>query len=370
MKRLGLNYNVVEADSGKIGGSRSHEFQVVSDVGEDTILRCNSCSYAANVEIAVGDTEPKPMDLPNTEFPSLLALYKHFAMGTKPTRAIVFTSEAHPQPVILFIATNREPNGFKVKIPLGVTQPPHQLEEKEGSKKLQDVTKATILIDTSIHPDVEVWIKNAAQQLGCSEPTLGHFRTAAAGDDCVQKDCKTGKLETTRGIEVGHVFYLGNKYTSKFNGNIKDPYDGTLTNIEMGCYGLGISRLLAAIVETNHDSKGIIWPLGVAPYKVIVLSLASPKEKSLAEDALKIYDLIAGMDGMRGDVVLDDRVERPGYKMNDACLIGFPYMVKVGKPYREMQKVEVEIRKTGAKMLLSETELVQFFKYELYNNIK
>jgi len=137
----------------------------------------------------------------------------------------------------------------------------------------------------------------------------------------------------------------------------------------MGCYGLGISRILAAIVETNHDAKGIIWPLAIAPYKVVVLSLASPKESSLQEEALKIYDEISAVDGMRGEVVLDDRADRPGFKMNDAGLLGYPYMVVVGKATREHQKVEIEVRKTGQKMVLSRDEMVQFFKDELRNKL-
>ncbi|MBI4125402.1 MAG: proline--tRNA ligase [Deltaproteobacteria bacterium] len=364
--RCGLKFRAVEAGTGTIGGSLSHEFQVLADSGEDAILACNACKYAANVEKAEVKKGPGTRDQgPGTQnkkeyhkvkTPGKKAAEEVAAFLKVKTDQLLKTLifETDQGPVAGLVRGDRSLKEAKLRDLIGCEW--IRLAEEETVRK---VTKAPsgfagpVGLNIPVYVDQEVALMKdfvvganegdhhlTGANLGDFNITkAGDIRAAVGGDLCPR--CEKGKLEEHRGIEVGQVFYLGTKYSGAMKAQVLDK-EGKQTTIVMGCYGIGIGRTAAAAIEQNHDEKGIIWPLPIAPFQVEVIPLN--QDQAVLEAAEKLYaDL--GEAGI--EALLDDRDERAGVKFSDFELIGIPYALVIGARGLKNKEVELKERKTG-----------------------
>lgn len=370
--KLGLNFRIVQADAGNIGGSQTHEFQVLADAGEDHLLVSDKTDYAANIEVCPA-IDPEPQVSQESEKPK-----EKFATPGQKTIADLakFTGQAEKELVkTLFFSANEgfnpkdkslkafavllrgsdEVNPVKLKNALGMTNPPLMLTDEE----VKQVTGAMpgscgpVGLTIPVHMDNGVsGLKNyvvGANEDGFHLKNVNHgrdftvvktadLRLAKAGDKCPKSD---GRLYSVRGIEVGHVFYLGTKYSEKMKAQFLNP-EGKLKPIEMGCYGIGVTRTVQATIEQSHDADGIIWPWALSPFHVHVC-LLDPKDANVVAAA---DQYVADMEALGLEVFVDDRDERPGVKFKDADLLGFPIRLVIGKRGLENNEVELVERKT------------------------
>jgi prolyl-tRNA synthetase len=367
-ERCGLGYTKVEADTGNIGGSESHEFMVLAGTGEDAILSCPACQYGANIEKAeAGPVEPapewplEPPDQPEPVSTPEMRSVEEVAefLGISPAHLIkTLIFETDEDYVAVLIRGDLEVNEVKLKNELGCTHLQLASEAKieevtggpQGFSGPVGLTGLRIVSDPSV-----MELKVAATGANTADTHLvgvvpgrdfqpssvAELRLAAAGDPC--PSCGKELIEK-RGIEVGHIFKLGTKYSDKMGCRFQDA-DGNDQPMIMGCYGLGVGRTVAAAVEQNHDDKGIIWPLPLAPYEVVLVVLNADKPE-VVEAAEGLYDQLteAGI-----DVLYDDRPERPGVKFNDMDLIGFPVRVVLGGRGLDAGEVELSLRRDGEK---------------------
>jgi prolyl-tRNA synthetase len=363
-KRLGLDYRVVEADSGAIGGKQSAEFQVLAQTGEDWIVACTACDYAANVEVAkAGRAEP-----PTAQSSEAAALEKVKTPETHSIDEVVTffgaeTTASHTLKSLLYVAGD--------EVVLAVVRGDHEINEIGLARHL-GVEEVLLASDAAVKeatqteigfvgpvgfegriiadPDA-VAVPNAIAGAGETpyhyknvnhgrdfEAEVVSIRQATSGDPC--PNCN-GKLELYRGIEGGHIFVLGTHYTDKMNATFLDE-EGSSRSIVMGCYGIGVTRLIAAIIEQHHDEQGIRWPIHVAPYEVIITPIGKDEEP-LAK-ATEIYE---GLRSQGVEVLLDDRSERPGSKFKDADLLGIPLRITVGARGLKQGTVELKKRTEG-----------------------
>ncbi len=367
--RMGLHYIVVEAESGAIGGTHNHEFMVVSDVGEAGIVFCEACGYAASEERADAAAVPEPESAP-----SLAADRSHARtiatpdvrtiddligfLGVSPrqmVKTMVFVADG--EPVAALIRGDRDVNEVKLRRALGCASlelaAPEVIEEVTGAPvgfagPIGLKQAITIIADPEVLHVVDGVIgANAADAhivgvrygVDFTAHRVEDIRIVVAGDECPR--CGT-PLKGARGIEVGHLFKLGTKYSSRLDARYLDEA-GQERSVIMGSYGIGITRCVAAIIEEYHDADGIIWPMSVAPYHVIVLPLNTTDEQQL-----KVAEsLHSELEKLGVEVVLDDRDERPGVKFKDADLIGFPVKVTVGARGLAQCRVEVGLRRGG-----------------------
>jgi len=344
--RCALDHVPVEADTGNIGGSASHEFMVLAQSGEDAVVSCPKCRYGANVEKATSkffldEPEPAPADaIAELHTPGTQSIDDVGKFLKKPTSELVKTLvfDTDLGPVMVLVRGDREGNEIKIKNFLGA-----EWMEMLSDTKFEEATGGPIgycgpvgtkckrvLADVSLRgranwivggnkKDMHIGGANPGRDF--PEPEYGDFTTVFAGDPCPR--CAT-PLEIYRGIEVGHVFKLGTKYSDAMNCTYLDE-SGQRASMIMGCYGLGIGRTVAAAIEQSHDDNGIIWPMPIAPFHVVVTQLGKDENvRAAAEDVYRRL-LDAGV-----EVLLDDRDERPGVKFKDADLIGFPLRIAVG----------------------------------------
>ena len=380
-ERCGLKFRAVEADTGSIGGSSSHEFMVLAESGEDAIVSCDACHYAANVEKA--ESRPVPvladvvqLPLQKTSTPNMKTIAEVAGFlnldATQTVKALVYCSEKD-EPVMVLLRGDHELNEIKLKNAMGWDEVRMASEEQIiqltgspvgflGPMALKQ--PLTVIADITVQG-----MTNAV--IGANERDM-HFQNANPGRDFVAEcfvdlrnveaadpcpRCEQGKLEMWRGIEVGHVFKLGTKYSTALNATYLDA-DGREQVIFMGCYGIGISRTVAAAIEQNHDENGIIFPLPIAPFHCSVVAL-NTKDKGVMAEAEEIYFRLEKL-GL--DVLFDDRDERPGIKFKDNDLIGIPLRIVVGSKGLAEGKVEVKIRATGEVLLLPIEEAISTVK--------
>jgi len=373
--RCGLSFRAVEADSGPIGGSFSHEFMVLANTGEDTIVSCDSCDYAANMEKAeIRPGEAIHSDVRGAfrkvETPRMSTIEQVSAfLKVEPYQLIkTLILRTDQGPVAVLLRGDHELNEVKVKNFLRVSE-----LELADERTIQEVTggplgfsgpvglnTVKILADFAIN-SIDSAVVGANEQdahlVGVNPATdfrvehYGDFRAAGEGDPCPR--CH-GKLCLGRGIEVGHVFKLGVKYSKAMNATFLDA-DGKENPMIMGCYGIGVSRVIAAAIEQNHDDDGIIFPPPLAPFTVIVTPVGA-KSPEIEQAAEKIYNELwaAGIDAL-----LDDRDERPGVKFKDADLIGIPFRVTVGKKALAEGKIEFRARNTKQVALVEPDKVVE-----------
>ena len=375
-ERCGLNFRAVEADTGSIGGSSSHEFMVLAESGEDAIVSCSACQYAANVEKAEArpfaapeHAEPRPLERVATPHKRSIEEVSAFLDVSAATMVKTLILLADGEPVVALLRGDHDLNEIKLKNLLGCAA-----LEMAGDDVVEKVTGAPvgfagpaglnvrIVADLAVKGmrnfvtggnEKDLHLKNVNLERDCAITDFADLRNVVHGDPCPR--CETGQLEMWRGIEVGHVFKLGIKYSKALNATYLDA-DGKEQIIFMGCYGIGVSRTVAACIEQNHDGNGIIFPLPIAPFHCIVSAINYTKEEPVREACEAIYRELAGA-GV--EVLLDDRDERPGVKFKDADLIGIPLRIVVGSKNLAEGKVELKDRKGGEVLLLPVAEAVE-----------
>ena len=375
--RCGLEFRAVQADSGSIGGSFSHEFMVLAKTGEDTIVICKNCEFAANMEKAAVVVAPKerlePMaELEKVETPGkrkVEAVCEFLGIeASELVKTMVFKADGVP--VAVLVRGDRDVEEVKLKNLLGVAD-----VELADDKEVFDATGVPtgylgpVGIKIKVVADQEVanmenfyvganeknfHLKNVNLDRDCTIAAMADLRQITTADPC--PECG-GQLATTEGIEVGHVFKLGTGYSESMNATFQDQ-DGKEKHFVMGCYGVGVTRVVAAAIEQNHDENGIIFPIPLAPFSVVVLNLGV-NDKVITDTAEKLYEDLqkAGI-----EVLLDDRDERPGFKFKDADLLGIPFRVTVGKGFVKSGQVEVRNRKTGDVEEMTPESLVTVLK--------
>jgi len=372
--RCGLQFRAVEADTGNIGGSLSHEFQVLTETGEDALVACDNCDYAANVEQAVARA-PKGGTNPTAEKTKVATPGKHtiadvsaFLKVTpdKLVKTLIYLADG--KPVAVLVRGDRDVNEIKLKKALSANQ-----LVLATDAAVKEVTGAPVGfagpvgLTAPVYCDLEICALSDFV-VGANEadahltgvnlerdftPTAcGDYRAAAAGDACAR--CDTGHLKAYRGIEVGQVFFLGTKYSKPMGVTFLDA-EGKDTPCEMGCYGIGVTRIVAAAIEQSHDKDGIVWPVPLAPYEVAVLDLQQDDQNVVAT-ATRIYD---GLTAAGVEVLYDDRNERAGVKFKDADLIGLPFRIAVGKKGLAEGVVEVKRRNSTEVRKMKIDEVVQ-----------
>ncbi|RII27862.1 MAG: proline--tRNA ligase [Geobacter sp.] len=373
-QRCGLVFRAVEADTGSIGGTASHEFMVLAESGEDAIVSCSACEYAANVEKAESrvvesaeHAEPRPLEKVATPGRKTIEEVSEFLGVPASTTVKMLILMADDKPVAAILRGDHELNEIKLKnyldcdtlemasdeIVMKATGSPIGYIGPVGStvRIVADLAVKGLKNFITGANEVDHHLKNVNLGRDCTISEFADIRNVAHGDPCPR--CQSGTLEMWRGIEVGHVFKLGVKYSKALKATYLDG-DGKEQIVFMGCYGIGIGRTVAACIEQNHDDNGIIFPLPIAPFHCIISAL-NIKEEPVRAAAEDIYaDLqLAGI-----DVLLDDRDERPGFKFKDADLIGIPLRIVVGSKNLAEGKVELKDRKTGAVELLPVAEAV------------
>ena len=366
--RCGLTFRPVEADSGAIGGSGSHEFMVIAESGEAEIVYCTQCDYAANVEkaemhvIEAADEamlEKAEVETPNCKTIADVCAFLNLPVE-KSAKAVAYKSEKGL--ILCFVRGDHEVNEVKVINTCGVLE----VEMADESMLVEAGTCGGYMGPVGIDPEkVMVVVDHSVMQMhnfccGANKegyhlvnvnpgrdftPTfVADIRLIQEGDPCPH--CG-GKVAKARGIEVGQVFKLFTKYSAAMNCTFLDE-NGKENPMVMGCYGIGVSRTMAACIEQNNDKDGMIWPVAIAPYEVLVVPVNTKDEASTAK-AEEIYETLkkAGV-----EAVIDDRNERPGVKFKDADLIGYPLRVVVGPKTLAEGNIEVKARRTGEVTML------------------
>jgi len=378
--RCGLETIPVEADTGAMGGSDSEEFMVASEVGEELLLICKSCGYRANQERAefkaadkADDQQPeemKPVDTPDVK--TIDDLVKFFDIDARKfMKSIIYVADE--KPVMVVVPGDRDINDVKLKNFLGAVEldlaPDGVVEDVTGAPVgfagPVEMKNVRIVYDRDIRNirngitganklDTHYSGVNPGRDFTVEEEA--DFTLAVEGDACPH--CGEPMI-TRKGIEVGHIFKLGYKYTKSMDLTVLDQ-NGKAVHPIMGCYGIGVNRTMAAVVEQHNDDRGIIWPITVAPFHVEVVGLAKTEEEMAAAD--EIYQVIhdAGM-----EVLYDDRKASPGFKFGDADLIGIPLRVTVGKSFFAEGQVEVKSRATGEMVKMPKEELVEYLQKQV-----
>ena len=377
--KLGLDFRVVEADSGAIGGSGSKEFHVLANSGEDTIVVCDSCSYAANIEAAKREAKKyvfesgdlKKVETPNCttieDLANFLSVKKEQTIKAVIKKAI-FKEKA--KIVVFFVRGSDELEETKAQNSIDALELIDAVEDEikesglvAGYCGLVDLPKDTIFVVDSELKDSKAMVCGANEAgyhlvnvdlTAIENIKYADLITVQEGDIC---SCCGGKLSYTKGIEAGHIFQLGTKYSKAMNANFLDE-NGKAKPFIMGCYGIGVSRLVAAVIEQNHDEKGCIWTKSTTPFMVDIIV-----SNSKNEDETKVgEDIYQSLKKLGIETILDDRVNaRFGFKMGDFELLGFPYAVIIGKKLSDglvelvnrktLEKVDVKVEEIVAKIL-------------------
>jgi prolyl-tRNA synthetase len=371
--RCGIRFLIVEASSGAMGGSESNEFMARTPAGEDLIVSCANCGYAANLEKATsrlaefadepGPDAPEEFPTPGVRTIEDLITFPGGAEASRQIKSLVFfaTIDGEPRPVLVLLRGDHQLHETKLTDALrSTTVRPAQPEEIRtllgaGAGSLGGVGAKTIARDLRIVADTALRDRrnmttgankddhhlrgvNIARDIPVDE--WFELRTVEAGQGCPK--CETGELEVFKGMEIGHIFKLGTKYSESMGAMVLTQ-DGKQVPIVMGSYGIGVERIISAAVEQRHDEDGIVWPQSLAPFDVVV-TITNMKQDAVREAGENLYQEL-GRAGL--DVLLDDRDERAGVKFKDADLIGIPYRITIGKKVSE-GVVELFNRRTKA----------------------
>ena len=366
-KRCGLYFKPVKADSGAIGGSNSHEFMAIADAGEADIVHCSACDYAANIEIGkpavVAQGEEPLQELTVVDTPhanTIQAVADMLAVPLEKTiKAVVLSIEG--KVVLAIVRGDHEVNEVAVQHAVQGNVEPEMATLEQlvavgltagfiSPVGLEQTDEFAIVVDESVMETYNVcggankldahYINiNPKRDFNVEDIIVAQIRLITDEDVC--PNCGHG-LEKSKGIEIGQVFKLGTKYSEALGATFLDQ-NGRPNPMVMGCYGIGVSRTLAATIEQYHDENGIIWPQAIAPYEVVIVPI-NAKDEALMATSTKLYEelLSAGI-----DVLLDDRKDRAGVKFKDADLIGYPLRITVSKSTLETNEVEIKVRKTG-----------------------
>ena len=363
--RCGLDFRAVEADSGAIGGGHSEEFTVLAPEGESRIACCDACSYAASDEKAalrpIDAPEEAELPLekvatPGTHTIALLAEYLKVPVE-KTIKAVAYQAEDDTL-ILAFLRGDHEVNEVKLANAVPGARELRMADEAairaaggcpgfmspigiaEGTHIVVDETAMRMHNAVSGANEQDFHYTNVNPKRDFGTVTVADIRLVAEGDECPA--CENGHLHIGRGIEAGQIFALGTKYSEAMGATFLDEA-GKAQPLQMGCYGIGVGRTMAAAIEQNNDEHGIIWPRAIAPYEVVVVAVNAKVPEQLAY-AEEVYEELrtAGV-----DVLLDDRRERAGVKFNDCDLIGYPVRIAIGPKTIENGSIEVKVRKTG-----------------------
>lgn len=378
--RIGLDFRPVQADTGSIGGDGSHEFHVLAESGEDDIAFSTESDFAANVELAEaltprGERGEATESLTKVATPNKHSIEEVCDFLQLKKKNIVKTllvkgaTEAAPV-VALVVRGDHELNEIKAQNLELVAEPFEMANDEEiqaavackaGSIGVCDLSIPVIVDRTAAHMTDFVTGANedGFHLTGCNwdrdvTPTLiADIRNVVKGDP---SPCGKGKIQIRRGIEVGHIFQLGNKYSTALNANVQNESSRSQI-LEMGCYGIGVTRVVAAAIEQNHDDKGIIWPESIAPFQVSIVPMQMHKSPRVAEVAETIYkELVeAGV-----EVLLDDRSERPGVMFSDMDLIGIPHRIVIGERGLDSGMLEYKYRRDEKSQDIPHAEFMSF----------
>ncbi|AIQ53058.1 proline--tRNA ligase [Paenibacillus sp. FSL R7-0331] len=384
--RCGLNFKSVQANAGAMGGEGgNHEFMALADIGEDTLAVCTSCDYAANLEEAEGGTAGNLTGSDQTDQP---AAERFHTPGIRTIGQLEQELQIAPHRIIktliysgggslfaVLVRGDHEVNELKLAAAAGIDE--ISLADYEAVQEGAGVEsgyvgpvglKLPLIIDKAVAAmnggvagagEKDYHLRHVVPGRDFELKHIADIRNASEGETCPK--CGTGVYKFHKGIEIGHVFKLGTRYSEKLGAVYLDA-SGSSKPIIMGCYGIGVSRLMAAIAEQSHDEEGLLWPSALAPYQVHILQLsAKDQEQSLLAEAL--YGELGGL-GI--EALLDDRDERAGVKFKDAGLIGIPVVLVIGKAAGE-GKVEFWDRKSGTKEIVSSAEAVSRVRGKLNN---
>ncbi len=378
--RLGLDFRPVQADTGAIGGNASHEFQVLAASGEDDIVFSTESDYAANIELAealaVGEkgeagAEMMLFDTPNAKTIDELGV-QHGLPAHKIAKTLIVKGASEEAPfVALMVRGDHELNEVKAQKLALVADPLEFASEEEvrtavgagiGSIGALGLTMP-LIIDRSVavmsdfvmgaNQDGKHYM-NVNWERDLAMPLVADLRNVQEGDASPDGQ---GVLQIKRGIEVGHIFQLGKKYSEAMNATVQGE-DGRPQVLTMGCYGIGVSRVVAAAIEQSHDDRGVIWPTDeIAPFKMAIVPMNMHKSALVQETAENLYKTLRAQ-GV--EVLFDDRQERPGVMFADMELIGIPHMIVIGEKNLKNGQIEYKNRKTGEKALINQEELMNF----------
>ncbi|MDC7709536.1 proline--tRNA ligase [Vogesella indigofera] len=376
--RLGLTYRAVAADTGAIGGDRSHEFQVIAETGEDAIVYCPTSDYAANIELAeavapAGERPAAAAKLEKVHTPkvkTIAELVDFLKVDiTATVKAIVVEGE-EGDAVLMLVRGDHELNEVKAEKIAGIKKPltfaaPAVIKDAFGAnpgslgpvgfsgRVIADRTVAKMADFVIGANEDDQHYTGANFGRDCAEPEVADLRNVVVGD---VSPCGNGVLDIQRGIEVGHVFYLGTKYSKAMNATFLDE-DGKPKHFEMGCYGIGVSRILGAAIEQNYDDKGMIWPDAIAPFSVVICPVGYDRSEGVKAAADALY---AGLQDKGVDVIIDDRGERPGAMFADWELIGAPHRVTIGDRGLKEGKVEYQHRRDAESTAVAPEAVLDF----------
>jgi prolyl-tRNA synthetase len=382
--RLGLDFRPVIADTGSIGGSASHEFHVLANSGEDDIAFSDSSDYAANVEmaeaLAPACDRPAPgaelREVATPDVKSIEDLANFLAVDQAATiKTLLVAAEQEGQLVALVLRGDHQLNPIKAEKLAGVASPLRMATEDEargaggagfgslGPVGLEVPTivdrSAACLADFSCGANRDDFhLTGVNWERDCSPGTVEDLRRVEEGDPSPDGE---GTLQIKRGIEVGHIFQLGTKYSEAMSAKVLDETGRNVT-MTMGCYGIGVSRIVAAAIEQNHDDSGIIWPASIAPFQLAIIPLNMQKSAAVADCAQELYKMLldAGV-----EVLMDDRNERPGVKFADMELIGIPHRIVIGDRALADDNIEYKGREDTDSVLIARDEILEFVKARL-----
>ncbi len=385
-KRMGLDFRAVQADTGSIGGSASHEFQVLAQSGEDDVIFSTESDYAANIEFAEavapagGRADAKQamqeIDTPNAK--TIAELVEQFNLPvekTVKTLMVKATKESGHTLVALLVRGDHALNEIKAE-KLDIIEAPLTFATEEEIRALVGagpgslgpvglnmpiIIDRTVAVMSDFSAGANVDGKHFTGinwQRDLPLPRVEDIRNVVEGD--ASPDGK-GTLQIKRGIEVGHIFQLGTKYSEAMKASVQGE-DGRNQILTMGCYGIGITRIVAASIEQNHDERGIIWPAALAPFQVAILPMNMHKSFRVKELAEELY---AQLRAKGIDVILDDRKERPGVMFADMELIGVPHTIVIGDRNLDSEEVEYKSRREGEKRMIKTGEILDFLVSEI-----
>ncbi|MBB1526494.1 proline--tRNA ligase [Pectobacterium carotovorum] len=379
--RMDLDFRAVQADTGSIGGNASHEFQVLATSGEDDIVFSTESDYAANIELAeavapkLGRAEAteelRLVDTPNAK--TIAELVEQFTLPvekTVKTLMVKATEESGHKLVALLVRGDHELNEIKAEKIAQVASPLTFATEEEiratigagpgslGPVKLSIpvVVDRTVAAMSDFSAGANIDGKHyfgINWERDVTLPQIADIRNVVEGD--ISPDGK-GTLQIKRGIEVGHIFQLGSKYSEALKATVQGE-DGRNQTLTMGCYGIGVTRVVAAAIEQNHDERGIIWPDAIAPFHVAILPMNMHKSFRVKEVAEEIYQQLRAK-GI--EVLLDDRKERPGVMFADMELIGVPHTIVIGDRNLDSEEIEYKNRRGGEKQMIKTSEIIDF----------
>jgi prolyl-tRNA synthetase len=382
--RLQLEFRPVIADTGSIGGSASHEFHVLANSGEDDIAFSDTSSYAANVEMAEALAPAHERPAPDRELEdvatpgvkSIEELSSFLKIDAKATvKTLLVAAEEEGKLVALVLRGDHQLNAIKAEKLAGVAAPLQMASEEEaraasgaGFGSLGPVgLEIPVIVDRSAAALADftcganrddVHLSGVNWQRDCPLDRIEDLRSVEEGDPSPDGQ---GQLQIKRGIEVGHIFQLGTKYSEAMNAKVLNE-NGKNVTMTMGCYGIGVTRIVAAAIEQNHDDSGIIWPSSMAPFQLAIVPLNMQKSEAVAECAQQLYQALceAGV-----EVLLDDRNERPGVKFADMELIGIPHRIVIGDRALAEDKLEYKGRTDEESQLVARDGIMDFIKARL-----